>query len=94
MSKTGRPAGRMIHAEGVEALLAARNMLKRDLSTEAEITPQYLSDLLAHRGGASDDVVERIASALGVKPAAVFPELAGWVSPLPDRDAKRRKDAA
>lgn len=94
MSKSGRPNGRMIHAEGVEALLAARNILKRDLSAEADITPQFLSDLLAHRSGASDAVVDRISGALGVKPAAIFPEIAGWVSPLPDRDAKRKTAAA
>lgn len=93
MPKTGRPNGRMIHAEALEALLAARNILKRDLAAESDISANYLSDLLAHRGGASPDVVDRISGALGVKPAAIFPEIVGWMSPLPDRDAKRR-DAA
>ena len=89
-SKTGRPAGNVLHAEGFEAILVARNLLKRDVATEAGVTPSFLADLLAHRCGASDPVADRIADALGVKVAALFPERAGWVSPLPDRDAKRQ----
>lgn len=85
----GRPPGRVIHAEGFEAILATRSLLKSTVATEAGVSPSFLADLLAHRGGASDDVVIRLADALSVKPAALFPELAGWVSPLPDRDAKR-----
>lgn len=92
MPKRGRPNGRIIHAEAIEALLAARGMLKRTLADDAVVSASFLSDLLAHRCGAADDAVERIAAVLEVKPAAIFPELAGWVSPLPDRDAKR--DAA
>ena len=86
----------MIHAEAVEALLAAREprMLKRDLCDDGAVSPSFLSDLLAHRCGASDEVANRIAGALGVNPAAIFPELAGWMSPLPDREAKRTGAAA
>jgi hypothetical protein len=81
----------MIHAEALEALLAARvpRLLKRDLCDDAQVSPGFLSDLLAHRCGAAEDVAERIAGSLGVNPAAIFPEIAGWVSPLPDRDARR-----
>lgn len=91
----GRPAGLILHAEGFEALLALRGgLLKKDVAADATITPSYLADLLAHRGGASPEVAARIATTLSVKPEALFPELAGWVSPLPDREAKRVKDAA
>ena len=91
MSRRGRPPGRIIHAEAVEALLRCRvpRMRKRDLAGRASISPGFLSDLLAHRAGAADDVAQRIADALEVPPAAVFPELVGWVSPLPDRTNKR-----
>jgi hypothetical protein len=86
----GRPPGLVIHAEGFEALLAARNLLKSTVANEAEVSASFLADLLAHRGGASPEIVDRIAGALGVNPAALFPELAGWVSPLPNRAARRR----
>jgi hypothetical protein len=86
----GRPSGRVLHTEGFEAIALARNLLKRSIADAAEVSPQFLADLLAHRAGASTPVVERLAAALGVTPAALFPELVGWVSPLPDRDARRR----
>lgn len=86
---TGRPPGRLLHTEAFEAILAARNILKKDLAAEVGMSPAFLSDLLAHRGGASAEVAEGIASSLGVKLGALFPEAVGWVGPLPDRDAKR-----
>lgn len=88
--RRGRPSGRTIHSEGFEALLVARNILKKDLCADASITPGYLSDLLAHRCGASPEKAESIAASLGVKVAALFPEAVGWVGPLADRDAKRK----
>lgn len=89
MAQQGRPPGRVIHSEAFEAILAARNLLKKDVCSDAQISASYLSDLLAHRGGASEVVVESLSMTLGVRPAALFPEVAGWVSPLPNRDAKR-----
>lgn len=83
----------MIHAEAFEALLGARNLLKKDVCADAGISPSYLADLLAHRGGASEAVVEALSGSLAVRPAAIFPEVAGWVSPLPDRDGKREAAA-
>lgn len=88
-NKGGRPAGRLIHSEAFEALLAARNLLKKDVAADAGVSPGYLADLLAHRCGASPTVADQIASTLGVKIAAIFPEAAGWIGPLPDRDARR-----
>jgi transcriptional regulator with XRE-family HTH domain len=88
-NKGGRPSGRLIHAEGFEALAAARKLLKKDIAALAEVSPGYLADLLAHRSGASDATAERIATALGCSVAALFPEAAGWIAPLPDRDARR-----
>ena len=80
----------MIHAEGFEALVAAKNLLKKDVCADAGITAGFLTDLLAHRGGASEPVVRALSGTLGVQPVAIFPEIAGWVSPLPDRAAIRR----
>lgn len=85
----GRPPGRLLHTEAFEAILAARNLLKKDVATDAGVTPSFLADLLAHRGGASAERQEALASALGVKVGALFPESVGWVSPLPTRDGKR-----
>lgn len=89
MASRGRPSGRLLHAEGFEALLAARNLLKKDVCADAGISPGFLTDLLAHRGGASPVVVDALCASLGVRPAALFPEVAGWVGPLPDREARR-----
>ena len=88
-NKGGRPAGRLIHAEAFEALLAARNLLKKDVAADVGVSPGYLADLLAHRCGASVTVADQLASALGVKLEAIFPEAAGWIGPLPDRDGRR-----
>jgi transcriptional regulator with XRE-family HTH domain len=81
--------GRVLHTEAFEAILAARNILKKDIAQEAGVTASFLADLLAHRGGASPEKADAIAAALGVKVAALFPEVAGWVSPIPQRDGKR-----
>ena len=79
----------MIHAEAFEALLVARNLLKSAVAKEAGFSPSFLSTLLCHRAGASPAKAEALADALGVPIAAIFPEASGWVSPLPDRGAKR-----
>lgn len=88
-NKGGRPSGRLIHAEGFEALIAAKRQLKKDVAAQCEVSPGYLADLLAHRCGASEATADRIAVALGCKVAALFPEASGWIAPLPDRDGKR-----
>lgn len=88
-SSRGRKPGLALHAEGFEAICSARGLLKKDVATDGGMSASFLADLLAHRGGASQAVVDRLAATLGVKPAALFPELVGWVSPLPDRDRKR-----
>jgi transcriptional regulator with XRE-family HTH domain len=85
----GRPSGLLVHAEAFEALVAARGLFKKDVADEAGLSAGFVADLLAHRSGASRPTAERIASALGVTLAAIFPEAVGWVGPLPDRDAKR-----
>lgn len=88
--KGGRPVGRMLHAEAFEAIVAAKGKLKKDIAEDLGVSAGYLADLMAHRCCAAADMAEAIASALGVKTVALFPELAGWVGPLVDRDAKRR----
>lgn len=94
MPKTrGRKPGHLIHAEGFEAILAAKGHLKKDVATDAGLSPSFLADLLAHRGGASPEVAERLASTIGVKVSALFPEVVGWIGPLPDRDRRREAEA-
>jgi hypothetical protein len=87
----GRKPGLYIHTEAFEALLAAGHHLRKAIAAECEVTPQFLSDLCAHRGGASRPTAERLARSLNVPVAAIFPEVAehAWVSPLPDRSGKR-----
>lgn len=70
-------------------------VLKKDVCIDAQISPGFLTDLLAGRGCAGPDVVDRLSSSLGVRPAAIFPELAAkpWTSPLPDRAARRERAA-
>lgn len=89
----GRPNGLLIHAEAFEAICGAKGYLKKDVAADAGVSPSFLADLLAHRGGTTRPTAERIASTLGVKLAALFPETAGWIGPLPDREAKRETAA-
>lgn len=86
---TGRPAGRILHAQCFEAIQALSGQQKAEVAKSAGISASYLSDLLAHRAGASDTTAANLAEALGVPPVAIFPEIAGWVSPLPDREQRR-----
>lgn len=87
----GRKPGLYLHTEGFEAIINAKHLLRKDVAADAGVTPQFLADLCAHRGGASETVAERLAKTLGVAVAALFPERAEhpWVSPLPDRGGKR-----
>lgn len=88
-NKGGRPSGRLIHSEGFEAILAARGLLKKDIAADCGVSAGYLADLLAHRCGASAVMAEKLAGSIGVKVAALFPEAAGWIAPLPDRSGRR-----
>ena len=87
----GRKPGLYLHTEGFEALISAKNILRKDVAIDCGFTPQFISDLCAHRGGASESVASELARSLGVSVAALFPERAEhpWVSPLPDRNGKR-----
>lgn len=88
----GRPPGHILHAEGFEAFLQLSGSTKSQVAKAAGIAPSFLSDLLAHRAGASDVTAANLAEALGpVPPTAIFPEIAGWVSPLPNREQCRTR---
>lgn len=94
MARTrGRKPGLMIYPESFEALLAFRGILKKDFAADVGVSPGFIGDLMAGRGGVSRDVADRMASSLGLKVEALFPELRGWVPPLPDREAKREPAA-
>lgn len=83
----------MLHAEAFEAFLDTAQVRKSHVSKAAGISASFLADLLAHRAGASETVAANLADVLEVPPAAIFPEIAGWVSPLPDRSAQRTRPA-
>lgn len=69
--RLGRPAGIPINAEGVRAALCGRT--QSWLATEARISPSHLSSLMnGTRGGATLNVAQRIADALGVPVESVF----------------------
>lgn len=85
----GRRSGRVLFAEGFEAVRSAKGFSRKYVADVAEVSPQFLADLLACRAGAGADAQKRIANALGVPPEALFPEMTGWVGPLLDRDAVR-----
>lgn len=86
---TGRPNGYLLHGDAFEAICAARNILKKDVASDADVSPQFLADLIYLRAGASPACAERIASSLGVKTSAIFPSVVGWVGPLPDRGNRK-----
>jgi transcriptional regulator with XRE-family HTH domain len=87
--RLGRPAGRLLFAEGFEALRAVKGLAKKDIAEEAGISPQFLADLLAYRAGASPEAQQAIADAMGLAIEALFPEATGWVGPLVNRKAAR-----
>lgn len=84
----------MIHAEAFESLLQIRRLKKKDLASSCELSPSFIADLLAHRAGASEETVDAISAVLAVPAEVLFPELSGWVSPLPDRSARRTRAEA
>ena len=85
----GRPNGRLLFAEGFEGIRAVRGVTKKYVADVAEVSPQFLADLLAYRAGASADIQKRIALALGVPVESLFPEITGWVGPFADRNGAR-----
>ena len=85
----GRPSGEMLFAENFEALLAERGLKKKDIASSAGCSAAFIADLLAGRAGAAPDTASAIAAAVGVPAMLLFPERAGWLSPLPDRKARR-----
>ena len=93
-NRGGRAPGLLIYAAAFEGFVKERGTSKREVAERAGVSPSFLSDLLACRGGATRQVADRIAAALRCDHAReIFPELDGWVGPLPDRNAKRAKAA-
>lgn len=85
----GKPAGRVLFAAGFEAIRVANGFTKKNVADDADVSPQYLADLLAGRAGASPEAAQKLANALGVAVEALFPEASGWCAPLVDRTAAR-----
>lgn len=55
-----------INPDALSAWIAERGLRKSELAVAAQISPQYLSDLLAGRKPGSGAVIRRIADALRV----------------------------
>lgn len=91
---SGRPNGHLLHRQAFVAICAAHGLLKKAVADDADLSPQFLADLLYHRAGASKAVAARLAGAIGVEVEAIFPEFAGWIGPVPDRSNRAPKAAA
>lgn len=87
---SGRPNGYLLYARGFEGALKLSKKSKRQVAELAGVSPSFLSDLLAYRGGATGPIAARIAAAVGVDADQLFPEMDGWVGPLPNRTARRK----
>jgi hypothetical protein len=71
--RRGRPTGLLINPLAATAFLGHRSQTW--LATTAKVSTAHLSEMLAGTKGATFDVAERIAAALGVPAGALFPEL-------------------
>jgi hypothetical protein len=79
MAATGR--GLILHGDAFGAIASLRGESHRAIARASAMSPSHLSDLIAHRSGASEEVVERLSIALDVNAPALFPQLVGWQPP-------------
>ena len=63
---------RAVLARNLRQLRQAQGLSQEELAARADITSNYLSSLEREEYAASVDVIERLASALGVAPGAFF----------------------
>jgi|GEM_PF-3757895 len=73
--RRGRPRGLTINPDAVANELRRAARSQAWLAREARISPSHLAELLSGAKGATADVAGRIAAALDVGPAVLFPEL-------------------
>lgn len=59
-------------ARNLRRLRQAQGLSQEELADRAQITANYVSSLEREEYAASVDVLERLADALGVEPAALF----------------------
>ena len=63
---------RAILARNLRMLRQAKGLSQEELAARAEVTSNYISSLEREEYAASVDVIERLAVALDVQPAAFF----------------------
>lgn len=75
------PVGLVLHAHAFDVITECRGYTTGAVGRRANVSPATLSRLRTSTRGASERTAERIAAALEVPPAAIFPQLAGWTPP-------------
>lgn len=85
----GRPPGFQLFKASFERELSQRQLLRKDVAEDAGVSAQFLTDLVYSRCGAPKATAERIAGAMGVPVALLFPAFDGWTGPGIDRDGRK-----
>lgn len=74
----GRPAGLLINPVAVRFHMGDEPQSK--LAARSKVSPGGLSEILSQQKGVTRDVADRLADALGVPVALLFPELAQFTT--------------
>jgi len=72
-ARRGRPSGYTLNPDAFADHLGTRS--QAGVAADARLSPSHLSEMLAGSKGATDEVAERLARAVGVRPGTLFPEL-------------------
>jgi transcriptional regulator with XRE-family HTH domain len=71
----GRPAGHRLNRAAWEDLLRIKGLTLTQVAELSDVNRATLSSLLGGHHGASTPAAHRIAAAIGVQPATLFPSL-------------------
>lgn len=78
-SRRGRPAGLKINPAALTEMLTRTGQTPARLCEAANVSPSQLSEIRSGLKGASQELAERISTALGChSPAVLFPELVSF----------------
>lgn len=88
----GRPVGLLLNHEALRHLLDGRP--QSWLAREAEMSTAHLSEMVAGGKGATRDVADKIAAALKVNPAVLFPQLVEFTTTVRHFTAPKVEEAA
>lgn len=71
--RRGRPAGLLLNPEALRFALGSRSQAW--LATNGKVSTAHLSEMAAGRKGATTEVADRLAAAIGCTTGVLFPEV-------------------